>query len=59
MKINKITPIKPPATINANHQVSQGKQNQNNPNVEAMPLPPLKRIVTGKICPMMTNKPQK
>ena len=58
-KINKTMPIKQPKIISAHQPQSQGKQNQNSPMVEAIPLPPLNFIVTGKICPMMTNTPQK
>ena len=43
----------------ANQPRSQPSVNQKSPSVEAMPLPPRKRIVTGQMCPMMTNTPQK
>lgn len=42
-----------------NHHSSQERQRRKSPNVEAIPLPPLNFKVTGKMCPMMTNKPQK
>ena len=35
------------------------ERDQKSPSVEAMPFPPRKRIVTGQMCPMMTNTPQK
>ena len=38
---------------------SQERLNQKSPSEEAMPFPPRKRMVTGQMCPMMTNTPQK
>ena len=37
---------------------SHPSANQKSPRVEAMPFPPRKRMVTGQMCPMMTNTPQ-
>ena len=58
-KIKSTMPSKQKKIINANQGQSQGKQNQKSPSVDAMPFPPLNFIVTGKMCPMMTNSPQK
>lgn len=58
-KIKRTTPIRQNKTISAHQPQSQGRQNQKSPSVEAIPLPPLKRVVTGKICPTMTKSPQK
>ena len=37
---------------------SHERQPQKSPSVEAIPFPPLKPIVTGKICPTTTKSPQ-
>ena len=58
-KINRTINQKTPNPIRITQGFSQDKQNQNIPSVDAMPLPPLKCMVTGKICPITTHKPQK
>lgn len=54
-KIYAATTTKNKKPSSKNHGFSHASPNQNPPNVEAMPLPPLNRFVTGKICPIITN----
>ena len=57
--INNTINSKKPKATSIHQALSQASPNQNRPSVEAIPLPPLNFIVTGKICPMTTKNPQK
>ena len=53
------TPTSPSTVKRMNSGFSRERQKVNSPKEDAIPFPPLNFIVTGKMCPMMTNKPQK